>query len=299
MMHGMARRSVAVVAAVVILLGAVAAQGADEPHGAAAATGGTAVGAATKVAVTADNGTAGLARTEKVYSEFVRLDGKGKQTGLAVYEDWDERGRLWRWRIAADGHTKATLEQPGSIYDGPVRVKTIDMNGDGRAEILLYRRNTGSGGAEGLCVYEPFKGWRVLFDMDEGSAAAESSWQQSAYDIAYKGKGKVAFKDLTTGLQGTIPIDVKQYGDDEASREAELAKIGSWVDPIQEYDIADANGDGHMEITALQRIIGVSHADTVGQIRWTFKLRSGKYEAIVETLANAAGKPLAEKRLRR
>lgn len=62
-----------------------------------------------------------------------------------------------------------------------------------------------------------------------------------------------------------------------------MPKISSWVDPISDYEFKDTDGDGVMEITTMQRVIGISHPDTL-----VFEIEGGRYIAaarVRQTLA--------------
>ena len=63
-----------------------------------------------------------------------------------------------------------------------------------------------------------------------------------------------------------------------------LVRISNWVDPIADYKFTDIDSDGTEEIITVQRVIGISHPDTIAELRTTYKLESGQYRPITEAL---------------
>ncbi|MBB6670561.1 hypothetical protein [Cohnella nanjingensis] len=240
---------------------------------------------------TSEGGTLPIAATEKVYAESADLYGEVARTGIALYADLAATREPIRWRLAADGRTLFAMMQPeDALYGKDAEVKLADLTGDGLPEVLIYRNGIGSGGAQGLSVYRPADGWKPLLELVD--PRLKGSAGKDRYAVSYLGGGELAFEDKTTKLKGTIKLDVRRYDEDQAKSEAAFRKIEAWVDPVSGYGLGDDEGDGVLEITAVQRVIGVSHPDTIARIETKYKLKDGAYVQVAETLCDAEGHPL-------
>ncbi|WP_161821911.1 hypothetical protein [Sporotomaculum syntrophicum] len=52
------------------------------------------------------------------------------------------------------------------------------------------------------------------------------------------------------------------------------------------------NNDGACEVTAIQRVIGVSHSDTIALLKTTYQLMNGKYKPINQIITTESGEML-------
>ncbi len=207
--------------------------------------------------------------------------GKMQTIVLSVYED--TYGAPLSWIITVDGQKMLNLSRDD--YD-MADFKFKDIDGDQRDEILVYRGSGGSAGAGGLNVYKPGTGkWKELFAVKNLFDLPSKRFQ-----MKYIGNYRVSFEDQETGLKATIPLVKERYQGMENS----LPQITSWVDPISDYEIKDIDGDGVVEITTMQRVIGISHPDTIALFKTRYKMHNQEFRADLVSLYNDNGRLLAQ-----
>jgi hypothetical protein len=227
--------------------------------------------------------------------------GDGGKSTLELYASLDEYGNPLVWSVRQNGVEKARLEQnePGTFSADAV-LQTEDLDGDGKREVLIYRRSSGSAGAVGLTVLGPSRQWTALFSLDDPFALGGGSGGTAGdrYETAYAGDHRVLFADKQTGLQALLALDMKKYeAMDEQAVDRWLNRMEAWVDPISEYRLTDEDGDGVREIVTVQRIIGISHPDTIGLLKTTYRLEGDEYRAVSEALFDDEGRLLQQVRL--
>jgi len=230
-----------------------------------------------------DNPAENLILIKKVEHDILGY-GKMQIIALSVYQDI--YGAPLFWIITADGQTVLGLDRED--YD-MADFKFEDIDGDDRDEILINRGSGGSAGALGLSVYKPGIGkWNELF-------AAKNSFDlpSKRFKIKYTGNYRVSFEDPETGLKAAILLEKERY----KGTEDLLPKIISWVDPIADYEIKDTDGDGVMEITTVQRVIGISHPDIIALFKTMYILHDEKYRADKVSLYDDQGHLLAQVKL--
>ncbi|MFD0694725.1 hypothetical protein ACFQZT_11525 [Paenibacillus sp. GCM10027628] len=199
-------------------------------------------------------------------SQQVDLYGDGEQHEVALISYTDDKGNPYLWQVKLDDQLKASLAQPEESLFAPADMKIEDLNGDGKPEILVYRYNTGSGGGIGLHIYSPLQGWDPIFSV-ENPFAPSSMEGKERYSVKYIGEYKVSFEDDVTGMKTMIPLDAHKY----EGIDIPLEKIGTWVDSISAYYFSDKeDAGGAKTIVAEQRIIGVTHPDTIAKLRTTY-----------------------------
>ena len=190
------------------------------------------------------------------------------------------------WNITVDG--QKMLELGRDDYD-TADIKFMDIDGDKRDEILVYRYSGGSAGAVALNVYKPGAGkWKELFAMKN-----YFDLPSKRFRMKYTGNYRVSFVDPETGLKAAIPLIKERYKESEDF----LPKISSWVDPISDYEFKDTDGDGVMEITTTQRVCGISHADTIALFKTMYKMQDQKYRVDIVSLYDDKGRLLAQVKL--
>lgn len=203
---------------------------------------------------------------------------------LSVYQD--TYGLPLSWNITVDGQKMLDLGRDD--YD-LADIKFKDIDGDRRDEILVYRYSTGSAGTLGLNIYKPEASkWKELFAVKN-----LFDLPSKRFKIKYTGNYRVSFEDPETGLKATIPLEKERYKESEDL----LPKITSWVDPISDYEFKDTDGDGVMEITTVQRVIGISHPDTIALFKTMYKMHNQKYRVAMVSLYNDNGRLLARVKL--
>lgn len=199
------------------------------------------------------------------YEEDLYADSSKEKLALYVQETND---MPTAWSLNIDGKESVKLDSEEGLY-GQASIEFKDINGDQKPEVFFYRYNTGSAGAQGLNIYQ------VSDTKLEGLFSNPSDNMQDRYEMKYLGDYKVSFADHKTGLAETILLDKVNY---QNGGEDLLKGISTWVDPISQYEILDNDSDGSKKIVAVQRVIGVSHADTIGTLKTTYAMSSGQYK---------------------
>lgn len=207
------------------------------------------------------------------YEEDLNGDSSKEKIALYAHETND---MPTSWTLNIEGVEAVTLDLAEGIY-GQAGVQLEDINGDQKPEVLFYRYNTGSGGAQGLNIYRVSDNkLEALFSIDDPNEGL-----QDRFDMKYLGDFRVSFEDRKTGLAQTIPLHKENYQEVE---EQLLEGISTWVDPISQYEIQDNNNDGIKEMVAVRRVIGVAHVDTIGTLKTTYTLSQGQYKAVEQAL---------------
>lgn len=218
------------------------------------------------------------------------LNGDGSKEKIIFYAQKNEQGMPIAWTIVVDGYDMATLD--GQEEEGVYTLADIalqDIDGEDGPEILFYRYSTGSAVAQGLNIFKPGKdNWGEMFNVPNPFGMGKDR-----FEIKYLGDYRVSFKDKETGLEHTIELKKSNYNGNEEMLEG----ISTWIDPISEYRIDDIDGDGVNEITTVQRVIGVSHSDTIAILQTVYQLREGVYKADKVMLTTDTGELLAEQSL--
>ncbi|GAB7386274.1 hypothetical protein BSNK01_01090 [Bacillaceae bacterium] len=248
----------------------------------------------------AETSPAGGIKSEFLHAARADLLLTGRENELRLYADLNEEGAPARWRLLVDEEEKITLPQPApSLYNAPADLKIEDLDGDQKPEVLVYRFSAGSAGARGLTVYSPAKNWAPLFAIDDPFATA-SFEATDRYRVAYAGNFQVDFRDRVTGLSARLPLDMKNYASlDAEEREKMLRAISAWIDPVMDYVLDDSNGDGLKEIVTVQRIIGISHPDTIGLLKATYTIKNGVYTLTKQAVYDGQDRLLQEVWLQR
>ncbi len=194
------------------------------------------------------------------------LLGLGKMQIVALYV-YQAAYRVPRsWFITVDGEKMLALGRDD--YD-MADIDFKDVDGDKHDEILVIRGSGGSAGAGGLNIYKPAADkWQELF-------AAKNFFDlpSKRFKVNYIGNFQVGLEDSETGLKTTIALVKDRY----KGMEDLLPQINSWVDPISCYEVKDFDGDGVMEIVTTQRVIGISHPDTIALFKTMYKMRNQMY----------------------
>ena len=213
---------------------------------------------------------------------------KAKEAKFVLQSHQAHNGMPLSWSLMVDGYEKVRLGNEGGLY-GQARLDFLDVDGDKKNEILFYRYSTGSSGAVGLNIYQlETRNWQPIFTSN-----SMENLQDNRFAVKYLGNYQVSFQDRQTGLQSLITLNKKNY----QGIEQMLKGISTWVDPISAYQIADEDGDGVREIVTSQRIIGVSHADTIASLQTTYKLKDGQYHPVALGLYDFNNKLLREVKL--
>ncbi|WP_139491959.1 hypothetical protein [Brevibacillus dissolubilis] len=189
------------------------------------------------------------------------------------------------WKLYEGAIERVSVENPEA--DLHARVEMDDLNHDTKPEVLLYRESTGSAGGIKLNIYQPDQNaWKPLFIVDTNPQISE----KDRFDVSYIGEYKVRFSDKQTGLQAVIPLDPNEAKDMKEM----LPRITTWIDPINEYAVADVDGDQIKEVVTKQAVIGVSHPHRIAILETTYKLQDDKFAANKLTLLTPDGKKLGE-----
>lgn len=202
----------------------------------------------------------------------------GKMQTIALYVYQDAYRAPQSWFITVDGEKMLALGRDD--YD-MADIDFKDVDGDKHDEILVARGSGGSAGAGGLNIYKPAADkWQELF-------AAKNIFDlpSKRFKVNYFGDFQVGFEDSETGFKTTIPLVKDRY----KGMENLLPQINSWVDPISNYEVKDIDGDGVMEIVTTQRVIGISHADTIALLKTMYKMRNQTYQAKTVSLYDDRG----------
>ena len=227
--------------------------------------------------------------------------GDGGKSTLELYASLDEYGNPLVWSVRQNGVEKARLEQnePGTFSADAV-LQTEDLDGDGKREVLIYRRSSGSAGAVGLTVLGPSRQWTALFSLDDPFALGGGSGgtAEGRYAVTYAGDGRVRFVDAQAHLDALLPLDMEKYElMDKTAVNRWLERMEAWIDPVSEYVVADEDGDGVSEIVTVQRIIGISHPDTIGFLKTTYRLEINGYKAVSEAVFDGQDRLVEQVRL--
>lgn len=207
---------------------------------------------------------------------------------VVLYGEQAEDGMPISWSLVIDNIEKVKLLPEDGLYSF-AEFKFEDVNGDNNKEVLIYRYSSGSAGARGLNIYQSHNNvWQEIFSVKN-----PVDEENNRYEVKYLGDYYASFEDKETGLKSAIELDKNKYNGIEDM----LKGISTWIDPIADYSIVDHDGDGVKEIITIQRVIGVSHADTLALLKTTYKLEKAKYKAVTIILTNSNDKPLAEIKL--
>ncbi|MEG6523277.1 hypothetical protein [Desulfotomaculum sp. 1211_IL3151] len=207
---------------------------------------------------------------------------------MILYVEETPEGMPQSWSLVVDGVEKVKLFHEDGLYSF-AKLALADIDNDQRDEVLLYRQSSGSAGAMGLNVYKASENNLQQIFSNEN----EMNPSSPRFEVKYMGDYYVKFEDKETGLKAVIELDQKQY----SNLEDMLNNIATWIDPIADYSLVDYNDDGIKEIITIQRVIGISHADTIGLLKTTFKMDQNQYKATTLTLCDSKDKPLAEVKL--
>lgn len=229
-----------------------------------------------------EGGTLPIAKSEKVYAgTAVAKDGAAVAAHIAIYADLDESGQPIRWIVAQDGAIRFAMMQGAEIaFSKMPDVKLDDLNGDGKPELLVYRKGAGEdGGALGLGVYEIANRYFPLFDVTDPSFTDPEL--ERRYELDRDSSGGVRFKDPISGLTAVL-----------AGGDAEKAR----VEPASKYEFSDRDGDGVKEVTAVQRIAASSAAGApaLALLKTRYELAYGAYSPVAQSLEDADGRVLAK-----
>ncbi|GAB6179756.1 hypothetical protein JCM14036_10750 [Desulfotomaculum defluvii] len=208
---------------------------------------------------------------------------------IILYVEETPEGMPKSWSLVIEGVEKIKLFHEDGLFSF-AKIAFADIDNDQREEILFYRQSSGSAGATGLNVYKISE--RKLQQIFANNNEFEPSAQR--FVVKYMDDFYVKFEDKETGLKSVIELDPDQY----SGMENMLPNIATWVDPIVDYSLVDYNDDGNKEIITIQRVIGISHADTIGLLKTTYKMDQGQYKATTQTLCDSRDKPLAEVKLK-
>ncbi|MDG0794750.1 hypothetical protein OMP38_30935 [Cohnella ginsengisoli] len=224
-------------------------------------------------------GTLPIARTETVYTNHdpALAETLNLRQGIDIQADLDEAGRPVRWRVLTDGTLRFAFMQAAEIdYLKKPEVKFKDVTGDGVPELLVYRKAAKVEAGTGLSVYDGAKGFRLLFDVTDPAFTIADLAQR--YELKETAGGGVRLTDPASGISGVIPG---------------VPARGATVDPVTSYEIASG------EIVAVQRVSGESGdgRTAIGWLRTTYTYRYGAFVPELATLADASGKPVAQKNL--
>lgn len=207
---------------------------------------------------------------------------------ITLYVEESTKGMPQSWSLVVDSVEKVKLFPEDGLFFF-AKLALADIDNDQRDEVLLYRQSSGSAGAMGLNIYKASENnlQQIFCNKNEMDPSSPR------FEVKYIGDYYVKFEDKETGLKAVIELDPKQYSD----REDMLHNIATWIDPIADYSLVDYNDDGTKEIITIQRVIGISHADTIGLLKTTYRMDQGQYKAATLTLCDSKDKPLAEVKL--
>ncbi|RXT03579.1 hypothetical protein [Ammoniphilus sp. CFH 90114] len=200
----------------------------------------------------------------------VRMEGEMETVEVEIPFQHEDIPASWSFKI--DGEEKITIDNTeDSIAHYDIQVKDLDQ--DQTDEILFYRFPGGSAGAVLLSIYKPEReAWKQLFHSDLAQAYGDTN----RFDIRYIGDYKVSFEDKLVNHKVTIYLDPARYEGNEEF----LKGIATWIDPVMNYEIKDTNGDGIQEIMTTQRVIGISHPDTLAEMLTKFELVDGTFKPV-------------------
>lgn len=216
------------------------------------------------------------------------LLGDQREEKILLYAEQAKDGLPLAWALVVDDVEKVRLTPEEGLYFF-AEMNLSDVDGDGQKEVLLYRQSSGSAGARALNIYQTTEdSWQEIFAVDHLAQTDDEHYQ-----VKYLGDFYVSFEDKKTGLKSTIPLDKNQY---QGSEEM-LNNITTWIDPVAAYSLVDHDGDGCQEIVTLQRVIGVSHVDTIALLKTTYYMTNGHYQAVNLALCDNKNKILAEVKL--
>lgn len=211
------------------------------------------------------------------------LLGLGKMQTVALYVYQNAYGAPQSWFITVDGGKMLSLGRDD--YD-VADIDFKDVDDDKHDEILVTRGSGGSAGAGGLNIYKPAADkWQELF-------AAKNLFDlpSKRFKVNYIGNFQVGFQDSETGLKATILLVKDRY----KGTGNLLPQINSWVDPISNYEVKDIDWDGLMEIVTTQRVIGISHSDTIALFKTMYKMRNQTYQTKTVSLYDDSGNLLTQ-----
>ncbi|MHC0037998.1 hypothetical protein [Pseudoneobacillus sp. C159] len=208
------------------------------------------------------------AANTQVQEYQLRINGND-ETLIVEMPTENDMPTYWRFLIGDD--EKLKIPNENGIFHTEVKVQDLDQ--DDTDEILFYQYSTGSAGAILLNIFKPVNGELLVLFESEKQAPAHGDNQR--FEIKYTGDYQVSFFDKEKKVSATIELNPENYkeGADEY-----LPNIGTWIDPVSLYDIKDIDGDGRAEIITTQRVIGISHPDTIALFISTFSLNQNVYE---------------------
>ena len=211
--------------------------------------------------------------------------GDSAKEKLVLYSQ-EKEGRPIYWTIRLNEDEVAKLGPEDGAFS-VASMKLEDLDGDQKPEVLFYRYSTGTAGAQDLNVFQVTE--KKLTNIFSVANLFEN--MEENYQMEYIGNYQVSFVNYKTGLKATIPVYRETHYPEE---EELLQRISAWVDPIFQYDFPDSNKDGVKEIVTRQRVIGVSHPDTIGFQKTTFILVDGQYKASEQVLYDSRENLLAK-----
>lgn len=214
---------------------------------------------------------------ELIPLQELELDLGHHKEKLVLKVEQEADGMPLGWRLEVNGVEKLKLE-PMEIYN-QASMQLKDLDGDGKPELLIYRASTGTSGALHLSVFQPHNDWQEIFT---GSSSYIDEGER--FTVEYLGNRLVSISDKKSHLNAVVTVDNSTDIPEEL-----LKGISTWVDPVSHYAF-DQQGN----ITAVQRIIGVSHAHTLALFQTTYTLKDGKYQLSGYKLTDPSGKVLAE-----
>lgn len=149
-----------------------------------------------------------------------------------------------------------------------------DFNGDDVEDMLVSLATGGSGGTYNYSLFSCRHNKIIsLFDQEKFSAGLK-------FTVKFKDNYKLNLYNEDTK---------KNFSVDLSSQKKEYRKIGLYnkkgkllkttfgmVDGFSKLDVVDVNKDGTYELVGYQTISGAAHADTLGQVKSTWKWQNGK-----------------------
>lgn len=215
----------------------------------------------------------------------VILDQAGEEKEISYYVTQNPDGMPLYWTLKVDDRDIICAGNDEGYFSHS-RLDFKDVDGDGLPEVLLYRYNTGSAGGQGIIILKPQEGnWTEILSVGQFNQVGTERFQ-----MEYLGDYKVSFLDRISKLQSYIPLEREKY----QGMEELLEGIDTWVDPVSEIVLADLDNDGIQEVVTLQRVIGVSHVDTIATWRTTYELENGCYKAAKVSLMDNREQVLAQ-----
>lgn len=223
--------------------------------------------------------------TYTLHEKETDLYNSGNQNNLELIVEEGPYGMPLLWRIICDKKEIVSMYNEDGLYTLS-KIDSQDVNGDGNQEILVYRYSTGSGGATGLNIFQyALDEWKEIFAIKN-----PVDYMQGNYHVKYDSNYIVKFTDKASGKYYPILLEKENY----VGIEEMLNGISTWIDPISDYDITDLDGDGVAEVVTTQRVIGVSHPDTIALLKTTYKIVGETYIAILTALHGSTGNLLFE-----